>query len=54
MNKLNNEVHVKISIRVFQVKKIINIKPFKGLFLTKFTLKAHLQNSNYPIQRSTN
>ena len=30
MNKLHNEAHVKIRIRVFEFHKIVNIKPFQG------------------------
>ena len=44
MNKLHNEVHVKIRIRVFEFNKIINIKPFQGHHLnTVFELKLFLR-----------
>ena len=60
MNKLHNEAHVKIRIRVFQFNKIINIKPFQGhplatfselnlfwklIYITAITLLSVLQNN---------
>ena len=50
MNKLLNEVHVKIRIRVFEFNKIINIKQFQGhhlntVFELKFFLKLNYKTS---------